>query len=209
MTELERQQSGKLYNPFKVSLPQYHEKKELVAKFNASAWNDGMKRMDYLRNVFARMGSRAYIEPPFFCDHGWKISVGENFYANTGFLVLDEAEVVFGDNVFLGPRVCIYTATHPIDAEVRNTGLEIALPVKIGNDVWIGGNVVVNPGITIGNNVVIGSGSVVTKNISDGVIAVGNPCRVLREITEKDKLHWKEQYNEYMNDLDCNNKNKI
>jgi maltose O-acetyltransferase len=205
MTELERQQNGKLYNPFKVHLPQYREKKELVAKFNAST--EGMKRMEYLRSVFARMGKRAYVEPPFYCDHGWKISVGENFYANTGFLVLDEADVIFGDNVFLGPRVCIYTATHPIDAELRNTGLEVALPVKIGNDVWIGGNVVINPGITIGSNVVIGSGSVVTKDIPDGVIAVGNPCRVLRAINDADRLNWKSQYEDYINDMDCNKTN--
>ena len=204
MTELERQQTGKLYTPHKVHLPQWREKKELVAKFNATSWDYDKDRMKYLKDVFAYMGEGAYIEPPFYCDHGWKISVGNNFYANTGWLVLDEAEVSIGNNVFLAPRVCIYTATHPIDAEIRNTMVETAQPVRIGNDVWIGGNAIINPGITIGNNVVIGSGSVVTKDIPDGVVAVGNPCRVLRAITEKDQIYWKELYEDYMNDIDCN-----
>jgi maltose O-acetyltransferase len=203
MTELERQQSGKLYNPYKVNLPEYLVKKELVAKFNATSWDAGIERMKYLKDVFAHMGDHAYIEPPFYCDHGWKISVGDNFYANTGFLVLDEAEVVIGNNVFLAPRVCIYTAGHPIDAIVRNTKLEFAKPVKIGNDVWIGGNAAINPGVTIGNNVIIGTGSIVVKDIPDNVIAVGNPCRILRPINEQDNLFWKSQYDEYMNDSDC------
>jgi len=203
MTELERQQKGMLYNPYKVKHLEYHTKKELVAKFNATSWDAGIDRMKYLKDVFAKMGDRAYIEPPFYCDHGWKISVGDNFYANTGFLVLDEAEVIIGNNVFLAPRVCIYTAGHPIDAGVRNTALEFAKPVRIGNDVWIGGNVSINPGVTIGNNVVIGTGSVVVKDIPDGVVAVGNPCKVLRQITEQDHLFWKSQYDEYLNDLDC------
>ena len=204
MTELERQQNGMLYNPLKVHIPQYSEKKELVRKFNASAGISVMERMDFLRKVFAHTGTQAYIEPPFYCDHGWKISVGDNFYANTGFLVLDEAEVNIGNNVFISPRVCIFTAGHPIDAAVRNTMLEYAKPVKIGDDVWIGGNVVINPGVTIGSNVVIGSGSVITKDIPSGVVAAGNPCRVLRAITEKDQTFWKTQYEEYMNDSDCN-----
>jgi len=208
MTELERQKNGMLYNPFKVHSPEYWEKKEMVAKFNAPLRDSGKDRMEYLRCVFANMGNHVYIVPPFYCDHGWKISVGDNFYANTGFLVLDEAEVSIGNNVFIAPRVCIYTASHPIDAVTRNTMLEIAKPVRIGNDVWIGGNVIINPGITIGSNVVIGSGSVVTKDIPDGVVAAGNPCRVLRSITEKDQMYWKTQYEDYMNDMDCNNLNK-
>ena len=112
-------------------------------------------------------------------------------------LILDEAEVIIGNNVFLAPRVSIYTAAHPIDAFVRNTKLEYAKKVTIGNDVWIGGNVVINPGVHIGNNVVIGSGSVVTKDIPDGVIAAGNPCRVIRAIEESDRIYWKNQMEEY------------
>ena len=114
----------------------------------------------------------------------------------------DEAKVTIGDNVFIAPRVSIYTATHPIDPVIRNMELEVAKAVTIGNDVWIGGNVVINPGVTIGNNVVIGSGSVVTKDIPDNVIAAGNPCRVIREITQQDREYWQAQYEDYANDKD-------
>jgi len=123
--------------------------------------------------------------------------VGENFYANFDCIILDVNKVKIGNNVFFGPRVCVYTAGHPIDATVRNASLEFGKPITIGNDVWIGGNTVINPGIAIGNNVVIGSGSVVTKNIPDNVVAVGNPCKVLRSITEDDKKYWEEKRREY------------
>lgn len=125
------------------------------------------------------------------------IYIGENFYANYDCIIVDVCPVNIGDNVFLGPRVCIYTATHPIDAEVRATGLEYGKPVTIGNNVWVGGNTVINPGITIGSNVVIGSGSVVTKDITSGVIAAGNPCKVLRPITDADWKYWHAKQEEY------------
>ena len=140
--------------------------------------------------------------PPFYCDHGTKISFGNYFYANIGLTILDENEVKIGNHVFIGPHVSIYTAAHPIDSSIRNTNLEIAKPVTIGDNVWIGGNTVINPGVTIGNDVVIGSGSVVTKDIPNRVIAVGNPCRVLREITKKDEEYWNQQYFDYRNDKD-------
>jgi maltose O-acetyltransferase len=123
--------------------------------------------------------------------------LGENFYANFDCIILDVNKVEIGNNVMLGPKVCIYTAGHPIDAKVRSKLLEFGKPIKIGNDVWVGGNAVINPGITIGDNVIIGSGSIVTKNIPNNVIAVGNPCKVLREITEKDKEYWGEQEKAY------------
>ena len=119
MTELKRQQNGMLYNPLKVHIPQYSEKKELVRKFNASAGISVMERMDFLRKVFAHMGTRAYIEPPFYCDHGWKISVGDNFYANTGFLVLDEAEVNIGNNAFISPRERIKAVSEGVSIEAN------------------------------------------------------------------------------------------
>ena len=106
-------------------------------------------------------------------------------------------KVDIGENVFFAPRVCVYTAAHPIDAEVRNTDLEFGKPVRIGNSVWVGGSTVINPGVTIGNNVVIGSGSVVTKDIPDNVIAAGNPCRVIRKITDEDKIYWEKKKEEY------------
>ena len=138
------------------------------------------------------------LTPPVYFDHGDRVFFGKHFYANTDLTILDENEVRFGDNVFLAPHVSIYTAGHPIDAEVRNTELEYAKPVTIGSNVWIGGNVVINPGVTIGDDVVIGSGSVVTKDIPSHVIAAGVPCRVIREITEKDKEYWYARYQDYL-----------
>lgn len=115
--------------------------------------------------------------------------------------ILDENYVTFGNNVYIAPHVSIYTAGHPIDAKIRNTDLEYAKSVTIGNDVWIGGNVVINPGVMIGNNVVIGSGSVVTKDIPSGVIAAGNPCRVIREISEQDCRYWEKEFEEYISEV--------
>ena len=131
-----------------------------------------------------------YIEPPFHCDYGYNISIGKNFYANYNCVILDCAEVLIGDNVMLAPNVSIYTAGHPLDATKRNEGWEYAIPVSIGNNIWIGGNTVINPGISIGDNTVIGSGSVLTKDIPKNVIAAGNPCKVIREITEEDKNYY-------------------
>lgn len=127
---------------------------------------------------------------PFRCDYGYNIEIGANFYANYNLVILDCANVIFGDNVFIGPNVGIYTAGHPLHFHLRNQAFEYALPIIIENNVWIGGNVVINPGVHIGNNSVIGSGSIVTKNISEGVLAVGNPCKVLRQITDDDKNYY-------------------
>lgn len=123
-------------------------------------------------------------------------------YANTDLTILDENKVIFGDNVYLAPHVSIYTAGHPIDEKIRNTDLEYAKPVTIGSDVWIGGNVVINPGVTIGSRVVIGSGSVVTKDVPNDVIAAGNPCRIIREITQKDKEKWLKEYEDYIREAE-------
>lgn len=152
---------------------------------------------EYLGKLFAHMGKECYIEPPFYCDYGTNIHVGDYFYANTGLIVLDQCDVIIGDHAFLGPRVNIYCACHPIDAMIRNTGVELGKPVTIGDNVWIGGNTVINPGVTISSNVVIGSGSVVTKDIPDSVIAAGNPCKVIRLITNKDKEYWLKQLEEF------------
>ena len=124
------------------------------------------------------------MEPPVWFDYGVNTSVGERFYANFGLTVLDSAQVIIGDYVEIGPNVDIYTATHPLDPTARATGLEYGKPVRIGNHVWIGGHTVINPGVTIGDNTVIGSGSVVTRDIPAGVLAAGNPCRVIRKIVE-------------------------
>lgn len=199
MTDKERMFAGKLYSPFKVN-SQWLEIHKAIKKFNDSNFWEDSTALRELQKLFRSTGNGFVLTPPFYCDHGDKISFGDHFYANTDLTILDENYVTFGNNVYVAPHVSIYTAGHPIDAKIRNTDLEYAKPVIIGNDVWIGGNVVINPGVTIGDNVVIGSGSVVTKDIPSGVIAAGNPCRVIREISEQDCIYWKEQYEDYINE---------
>lgn len=143
-----------------------------------------------LRSLLGRAGKNAYIEPPFHCDYGWNIEVGDNFYANYNLTVLDVGKVTAGDNVQIAPNVSLYTAGHPLHPDSRNSGYEYGIPITIGDNVWIGGNVVVLPGVTIGSNSVIGAGSVVSKDIPAWSLAVGNPCRVVRQITEEDRKYY-------------------
>ena len=147
-----------------------------------------MKAM--IKDIVGKCGKDIFIEPPFHCDYGKNIEVGENFYANFNCVILDVGKVKIGTNVMFAPNVSIYTAGHPIHPESRNSGYEYGIGITIGDNVWVGGSVVINPGVHIGNNVVIGSGSVVTKDIPDNVIAVGNPCRIIREITEDDRKYY-------------------
>ena len=196
MTERERMLSARLYMG-DAELGELNANcRRLMEKFNATRYERGSDRMKYIRELFAHVGKNAYIEPEVYFDYGCHISVGDNFYANTGLIILDQCKVTIGNNVFFGPRVNIYCAGHPIDAGVRNKQLEYGKPVTIGNDVWVGGNVVFNPGVTVGDDVVIGSGAVVTKDIPSHVIAGGNPCKVIREITDEDRLYWEEQERE-------------
>lgn len=194
MTQRERMKAGMLYCADDDELRQMvRHCKELTYQFNHAGYEQAETRMQYLRELLGHVGENAYFEPEVYFDYGCHIFVGDNFYANTGLIILDQCDVKIGDNVFLGPRVGIYCAGHPVDAGVRNRMLEYGKPVTIGNSVWIGGNVVVNPGVTIGDDVVIGSGSVVTKDIPSHVIAAGNPCRVLRPITKEDRMDWEQQ----------------
>ena len=196
MTERERMLSARLYMG-DAELGELNANcRRLMEKFNATRYEKGSNRMKYIRELFAHVGKNAYIEPEVYFDYGCHISVGDNFYANTGLIILDQCKVTIGNNVFFGPRVNIYCAGHPIDAGVRNKQLEYGKPVTIGNDVWVGGNVVFNPGVTVGDDVVIGSGAVVTRDIPSHVIAGGNPCKVIREITDEDRLYWEEQERE-------------
>ena len=198
MTEKERMLSEKLYIPKDEALAaDCARSRRLVRLINGTTEEQAEYRVQLFKELFGRTGENLWVEPPFHGDYGCHISVVENFYANFDCIILDVCDVTIGDNVFLAPRVCIYTAGHPIDAGVRRRQLEYGKKVVIGNDVWVGGNTVINPGVTIGDNVIIGSGSVVTKDIPSGVIAAGNPCRVLRPITEEDTRYWEELEREY------------
>lgn len=182
-TQKDRMLSGKLYEAFDSQLVADRLKTfESLHDYNNLHPSEKADRgLRILKELLGATGQNLSIEPRFHCDYGYNIYLGENFYANVGCVILDCAEVRIGDNVLLGPNVAIYTAGHPIEASDRIAGLEYAYPITIGNNVWIGGNAIILPGITIGDNVVIGAGSVVTKSIPSDTVAVGNPCRVMRE----------------------------
>ena len=201
-TEWNRMMEGKLYNPYKVGDNSFENVHAAQKKFNESDdWND-KSAFEELKKCFKVAPVDMVLTPPVYFDHGDRISFGKHFYANTDLTILDENYVTFGDNVFLAPHVSIYTAGHPIDKDVRNLELEYAKAVTIGDNVWIGGNVVINPGVTIGSDVVIASGSVVVKDIPSHVVAGGNPCHVIRQITDKDKNNWHTQLKEYEDDIE-------
>ncbi|NUU76864.1 sugar O-acetyltransferase [Paenibacillus xylanilyticus] len=189
MTEKEKAQKGLLYdnNNDPQLVNERLEAKELCYDYNQLRPRMIAEREAILKKLLAKTGSKFLIEQPFFCDQGYNIEIGENFYCNHNAVMLDAAKITFGDHVFIAPNCGFYTAGHPLDAEQRNQGLEIALPITVGSNVWIGGGVSVLPGVTIGDDTVIGAGSVVTRDIPAGVIAAGNPCRVIRAITEADK----------------------
>ena len=177
--------------PYKAWLDGLSEER-LAAKRKCFEYNnldpgDRETQQKIIRELFGKTGEWFNIEAPFRCDYGYNIEIGENFFANYNFIVLDVGKVVIGDNVQIAPNVAIYTAGHPVHPDSRNSGYEYGIGITIGDNVWIGGNTCIMPGVTIGNNVVIGAGSVVTKDIPDNMIAVGNPCRVVREITEADR----------------------
>ena len=197
--EWNRMMNEKLYSPAKVGDDSWDRVHIAQKKFNESEFWRDRSAFEELKKCFGKAPEDMVLVPPVYFDHGDRVFFGNHFYANTDLTILDENNVIFGDNVFLAPHVSIYTAGHPIDADIRNTEVEYAKPVKIGSNVWIGGNVVINPGVTIGDDVVIGSGSVVTKDIPSHVVAAGNPCKVIHAITEQDTEFWKKQYEEYLN----------
>ena len=161
--------------------------KTILQRFNQLHPEKIRERKGLLKQLLRVKGGRFLIEPPFFCDYGYNIQLGDNVYANYHLTILDSAPVEIGDDVLIGPHVSIFTAGHPIDPQLRVEGWEFALPVRIGDRAWIGGHTVINPGVSIGQNTVIGSGAVVTRDIPDNVVAAGNPCRVLREINDRDR----------------------
>lgn len=182
-TEKEKMLNGELYNPADPELMEerLHARK-LTRLFNQSLETEQNQRTDLLQKLFGSIGGHAYIEPTFRCDYGYNIHVGTNFYANFDCVFLDVCEIRIGDHCFIAPGVHIYTATHPLHPHERNSGLESGKPVHIGDNVWIGGRAIINPGVRIGHNVVIGSGAVVTKDVPDHVVVGGNPARVIKEI---------------------------
>ena len=171
-------------------LAEQFKAKLLLRSFNRSLPFNVPKEYLLFKLLGLRHGKGVYIEPPFRCDYGKHIEIGDNFYANSGCIIIDVAPVRIGDNVMFGPNVAVITAGHPIHHEIRNTKYEYGISINIGSNVWIGANTVVLPGVNIGENSVIGAGSVVTKDIPSGVVAVGNPCKPIREITEEDKLYY-------------------
>ncbi|CAH0120779.1 MULTISPECIES: sugar O-acetyltransferase [unclassified Paenibacillus] len=182
-TEKEKMLAGELYYGFDPELTEERQRaRRLTRLFNSTVETETEERTRILKELFGSTGDSIYIEPNFRCDYGYNIHVGDNFYANFDCVILDVNEVRIGKNAFLAPGIHIYTAGHPLDAETRNTGLEYGKPVTIGDNVWIGGGSIINPGVTIGDNVVIGSGSVVTKDIPSNVVAAGNPCRVIKKL---------------------------
>ena len=166
------------------------ENKKRIYEFNNCHPEEFEKSQKLLREILGKTGENVWIEAPFHCDYGYNIEVGENFFANYNLVILDVGKVKIGKNVQCAPNVARYTAGHPVHPDSRNSGYEYGIDITIGDNVWLGGNVVVMPGVTIGNNAVIGGGSVVTRDIPDNVIAVGNPCRVIREITEEDRKYY-------------------
>lgn len=185
MTEKEKCAEGLMYNA------NYDEElirerivcKDLCQDYNQIRSSDMESRSAKMKEIIEVKGE-FLIEQPFMCDYGYNIEIGKNFYSNHNLIILDAAKVTFGENVFIAPNCSFYTAGHPVNATERNEGLEYAHPITVGDNVWIGGNVVVLPGVTIGNNSIIGAGSVVNKSIPDNVIAVGNPCKVVKTVGE-------------------------
>ncbi|MEC2076891.1 maltose acetyltransferase domain-containing protein [Metabacillus fastidiosus] len=182
-TEKEKMLAGEMYNPADPELVRDREKARYQTRlYNQTLENEIDKRTKLLKELFGSTGESLFIEPNFRCDYGSNIFVGENFYTNFDCVILDVCAVKIGDNCFLAPGVHIYTATHPLNPFERNSGLEYGKPVTIGNNVWIGGRAVINPGVNIGNNVVIASGAVITKDVQDNVVVGGNPAKIIKQI---------------------------
>ncbi len=191
MTTRERMQSGKLYfcTDEEIAKEQL-ECLEILYDYNHTRPSESQKREQILKNLLAEIGENCYIEPPLHANWGKYTHFGNNVYANFNLTLVDDTDIFVGDNVMFGPNVIIATAGHPVDPPLREKVAQFNIPVRIGKNVWIGAGAIVLPGVTIGDHSVIGAGSVVTKDIPPNVVAVGNPCRVLREINDRDKEYY-------------------
>lgn len=197
MNHIERRDRGLAYISDTEVFEQQKKCRQILQKLNFMDRSDFEAIEEVVKELLGK-SERAFINPPFYCDYGFNIEVGKRFFANYNCTIIDVAKVKIGDNCMFGPNVSLYTAGHPVHPDTRNSGYEYGKEIIVGDNVWIGGNTVVCPGVHIGNNVVIGAGSVVTKDIPDWCIAVGNPCKVLRIITEEDrkKLYKSEEIDE-------------
>ena len=188
MNHRERMEAGLPYKAWKDGLEEARiANKKKIRAFNLLPPEDTQAIVAALKDILGSTGEEIWVEAPFHCDYGKNILVGENFYANYNLTILDVGKVRIGDRVLIGPNVAIYTAGHPIHPQARLSGYEYGLDITIGDDVWIGGNTVILPGVTIGSGTVVGAGSVVGRDLPDNVVAVGNPCRVVRPITDADR----------------------
>lgn len=182
-TEKQKMLAGELYRGSDTELvAQRQQARRLTRLYNSTTEEEIERRSQILRELFGTVGASIEIEPPFYCDYGYNIHAGDGFYMNFGCVILDCCPVYIGEKVLCGPSVQVYTATHPTDPDVRVSGLELAAPVRIGNNVWIGGGAIICPGVTIGDDTTIAAGSVVVKDIPARVVAGGNPCRVLKPL---------------------------
>ncbi len=192
MTDWEKMQAGEVYNDFAEDLFNRRVRaKKLFRAYNRLDDSEKDKRNEIMRELFKSVGKNVWIEPDFRCEFGKNITIGDNVYINFGCVILDCGQVTIGSDTLIGPNVGLFSGNHTTDAEERAAGGLIPKPITIGRRVWLCGNVNVVPGVTIGDDTVIGAGSVVTHDIPSGVVAAGNPCRVLRKITEKDKIGYK------------------
>ena len=192
MTEKEKMLLGMLYdaNYDNELVSERTRSKDICHAFNQLLPSSNERQKELMESLLGCIKGNFTIIAPFWCDYGYNIEIGDNFYANHNCVFLDTAKIMFGDNVFIAPNCCFSTAGHPLDSEQRSQGLEFARPITVGSNVWFGVGVNALPGVTIGNNTVIGAGSIVTKDIPEGVVAIGNPCKVLRKITEADRLKY-------------------
>jgi maltose O-acetyltransferase len=183
MTEKEKMLSGAMYNPSDPELTKARNRVRLLFhKFNRLSEIDLEERQKTLYQIFENAGENLFVEPPFYCDYGSNIKAGKNLFMNFNCCILDVAEVTIGDNCMFAPNVQIYTATHPLEFKARNSGKELAKPITIGNNVWIGGNAVICPGVILGNNVVVAAGAVVTKSFPNDLVIAGNPAKIIKTI---------------------------
>lgn len=181
-SEKEKMLAGEYYSINDELISEMKNARRLTRLFNSTNEDEIEKRKDILKELLGSCGEKIYIEPTFKCDYGSNIYIGENFFANFDCVMLDVCEIRIGENCFLAPGVHIYAATHPLDAKERASGLEYGMPVNIGDNVWIGGRSIINPGVTIGDNVVVASGSVVTKDVPSNVLVGGNPAKIIKSI---------------------------